>query len=42
MDPNAASSLTPEKIWELCNELVAAHGELLPEPLREQIPVNAF
>ncbi|HEY9477920.1 MAG TPA: alpha-glucosidase/alpha-galactosidase [Microbacteriaceae bacterium] len=42
MDPNAASSLTPEKIWEMCNDLVAAHGELLPEPLREQIPVNAF
>ena len=42
MDPNAASSLTPEKIWEMCNDLVAAHGELLPEPLREQIPANAF
>jgi len=34
MDPNAASSLTPERIWELCDELTAAHGDLLPEPLR--------
>ncbi|MBF4570465.1 alpha-glucosidase/alpha-galactosidase [Plantibacter sp. VKM Ac-2880] len=40
MDPNASSTLTPEQIWELCNDLVAAHGDLLPEPLREIIPAD--
>jgi alpha-galactosidase len=40
MDPNASSTLTPEQIWELCNDLVAAHGDLLPEPLRELIPAD--
>ncbi len=33
-DPNAASSLTVERIWELCDDLVRADGDLLPEPLR--------
>ncbi len=37
MDPNASSTLTPEQIWELCNDLVVAHGDLLPEPLRATI-----
>lgn len=32
-DPNASSSLTPEQIWELCDELTAAHAELLPRAL---------
>ena len=34
-DPNAAASLTVDQIWRLCDDLVAAHGDLLPEPLRE-------
>jgi alpha-galactosidase len=34
LDPNAAASLTVEHIWQLCDALVAAHGELLPVPLR--------
>ena len=38
MDPNANSSLTPRAIWELCDELVLAHGDLLPEALRELVP----
>ncbi|WP_286346498.1 alpha-galactosidase [Frondihabitans sucicola] len=42
VDPNASSSLTPEKIWELCNDLVTAHGDLLPEPLREILPAGAL
>jgi alpha-galactosidase len=42
MDPNANSTLTPEQIWQLCNDLVTAHGELLPEPLREIIAANAL
>jgi len=39
-DPNASSTLTPEQIWSLCNDLVEAHGDLLPEPLRETLDVN--
>ena len=38
VDGNASSTLTPEQIWELCDELVAAHGDLLPEPLRASLP----
>lgn len=34
VDGNASSTLTPAQIWDLCNELVTAHGDLLPEPLR--------
>jgi alpha-galactosidase len=30
MDPNAAASLTVDQIWEMCDALVAAHGDLLP------------
>ena len=41
-DPNASSTLTPEQIWNLCNDLVVAHGDLLPEPLRELIPADAL
>ena len=32
-DPNASSTLTPEQIWELCDELTAAHAALLPREL---------
>ncbi len=39
VDPNAAASLTVDQIWELCNALVAAHGSLLPESLREPLLV---
>jgi alpha-galactosidase len=42
VDPNASSTLTPERIWELCDEMVAAHGDLLPEPLRERLPASAL
>ncbi|KTR52342.1 alpha-galactosidase [Curtobacterium oceanosedimentum] len=42
MDPNASSTLTPEQIWELCNELVVAHGDLLPEPLRVTVPARGI
>lgn len=30
LDPNAASTLTVDAIWELCDAMVAAHGDLLP------------
>jgi alpha-galactosidase len=33
-DPNTAAALTLEEIWNLCDEMVKAHGDLLPEPLR--------
>jgi alpha-galactosidase len=39
VDPNAAASLTVDQIWELCDALVAAHGPLLPEALREPVPL---
>jgi alpha-galactosidase len=32
-DPNASSSLTPEQIWALCDELTERHADLLPESL---------
>ena len=34
VDPNTAASLTVDQIWALCDELTAAHGDLLPEALR--------
>jgi len=33
-DPNASSTLTPEQIWAMCDELTAAHGDRIPAPLR--------
>lgn len=42
MDPNAQSSLTPEEIWQVCDELVEAHGALLPEALRRTVPAGAL
>jgi alpha-galactosidase len=33
-DPNTAATLTVDQIWELCDELTAAHGDLIPEALR--------
>jgi alpha-galactosidase len=34
VDPNTAASLTVDAIWELCDALTRAHGDLLPEALR--------
>ncbi|WP_197379689.1 alpha-galactosidase [Mycolicibacterium mengxianglii] len=34
VDPNTAATLTVDEIWQLCDELTAAHGELLPAALR--------
>ncbi|MEO5743678.1 MAG: hypothetical protein ABIQ53_03680 [Terracoccus sp.] len=31
LDPNAAATLTVTQIWDMCDDLVAAHGDLLPE-----------
>jgi alpha-galactosidase len=34
VDPNTAATLSVEQIWALCDELTAAHGDLIPEALR--------
>lgn len=34
LDPHTAATLTVDQIWELCDAMVAAHGEALPEALR--------
>jgi alpha-galactosidase len=34
VDPNTAATLTVDQIWSLCDDLTAAHGDLLPESLR--------
>jgi alpha-galactosidase len=34
VDPNTAATLTVDAIWELCDALTSAHGDLLPEALR--------
>lgn len=37
VDPNTAATLTVDQIWELCNELTAAHADLLPASLRSPV-----
>src|SRR3954470_2924373 len=34
IDPNTAATLRVDQIWELCDELTAAHGDLMPASLR--------
>ena len=34
----AAASLTVDKIWDLCDALTAAHGELLDDAMRAPVP----
>ncbi|MFG3436930.1 alpha-glucosidase/alpha-galactosidase [Nonomuraea sp. NPDC047897] len=34
LDPNTSATLSLDSIWRLCDDLVRAHGDLLPEPLR--------
>ena len=41
VDPNASSTLTPEQIWNLVDELFAAHHDLLPESLGGAVPMEA-
>lgn len=40
VDPNTAATLTVDQIWQLCDDLTAAHGDLLPEALRGQIALT--
>jgi alpha-galactosidase len=37
VDPNTAATLTVEQIWSLCDELAAAHGDLLAPELRAPV-----
>lgn len=37
VDPNTAATLTVDEIWELCDQLTVAHGDLLPEALRTKL-----
>jgi len=32
-DPNASSTLTPDRLWELCDAMFAAHAAVLPRSL---------
>ncbi len=36
LDPDA------RQIWDLCDEMVVAHGDLLPEPLRAPLPASTM
>lgn len=37
VDPNTAATLTVDQIWRVCDELTAAHGDLLPDALRTAV-----
>ena len=37
VDANTSASLTVEQIWDLCNAMVDAHGDLLPAALRVHV-----
>jgi alpha-galactosidase len=39
VDANTSASLTVDQIWQLCDELTAAHGDLIPEALREPVRI---
>jgi alpha-galactosidase len=37
LDPHTAATLTVDEIWRLCDDLVLAHGDLMPEWAREPL-----
>ena len=37
VDPNASASLRVDEIWDLCDAMTEAHGDLLPEALRTSV-----
>jgi alpha-galactosidase len=39
VDPNTAATLTVEQIWQLCDDLALAHGDLLAPELRGAVPL---
>ena len=36
-DPNAAATLSVDDIWRMADDMVEAHGDRLPEPLRARL-----
>jgi alpha-galactosidase len=40
LDPNTAATLTVGQILDLVDELIEAHGELIPEPIRSAAPAT--
>jgi alpha-galactosidase len=40
LDPNTAATLTIAQILDLVDELIDAHGELIPEPIRTTAPAR--
>jgi alpha-galactosidase len=39
VDPNTSATLSVEAIWRLADDMVAAHGDLLPEALRVPLSI---
>ncbi|MGC4109341.1 MAG: alpha-galactosidase [Nocardioides sp.] len=37
VDPNTSATITVDAIWDLADDMVRAHGDRLPEPLREPL-----
>ncbi|MEO7745613.1 MAG: alpha-glucosidase/alpha-galactosidase, partial [Actinomycetota bacterium] len=37
VDPNASASLRVDDIWDLCDAMTEAHGDLLPQALRTAV-----
>jgi alpha-galactosidase len=35
MDPHTAATLTTEQIVSMCDDLIEAHGDLIPEGIRK-------
>lgn len=40
LDPNTAATLPIDRILDLVDELIAAHGDLIPEPIRSAPPMR--
>ena len=39
-DPNTAATLDVERIWQLADAMVAAHGDRLPQALRSPLSLR--
>ena len=40
LDPNTAATLTAAEIWDLCDALVEAHGDVLPPWARQRVTLR--
>jgi alpha-galactosidase len=36
VDPNTAATLTVDRIVDMVDDLIEAHGDLIPEPIRRR------